>query len=41
MRRITCTPSMSGRPRSTIARSGFWLPASMAPRAPLSASTTR
>src|SRR6185503_12052351 len=41
MRRITSTPSKSGRPRSTIARSGLCVPASMLARAPVGDSTTR
>ena len=31
---------MSGKARSTMARSGLWVPASTAPRRPLAASTT-
>ena len=41
MRRITSTPSKSGRPRSTMARSGLCMPASSVPRRPLGDSTTR
>jgi len=39
--RITSMPSMSGNPRSTIARSGLCVPASIVPRRPVADSTVR